>query len=121
MRMGMTMTMKMTMRMRLKMKIKMRMKMRMSFVILIYIDLFIDSYFIYFFFIYNIKMSYYGFNRQEILQKARERCSKEKAAKYYKQNKEVIKEKLRNPYKNLSEEEEIKIKEYQKKRYQELI
>ena len=50
-------------------------------------------------------MSYYWFNRQEILQKAKERYSKEKAAEYYKQNKEVIKEKSRNHYKNLSEEE----------------
>ena len=66
-------------------------------------------------------MSYYWFNRQEILQKAKERYSKEKAAEYYKQNKEVINEKSRNRYKNLSEEEKNKIKEYQKKRYQELI
>ena len=29
------------------------------------------------------KMSYYQFNRQEILQKAKERYSKEKAAEYY--------------------------------------
>ena len=65
-------------------------------------------------------MSYYLFNRQEILQKAKERYSKEKAAEYYLQNKEVIK-KGRNRYKNLSEEEKSKIKEYQKKRYQELI
>ena len=36
-------------------------------------------------------MSYYWFNRQEILQKAKERYSKEKAAECYKQNKEVIK------------------------------
>ena len=50
-------------------------------------------------------MSCYWFNRQEILQKAKERYSKEKAAEYYKQNKEVIKEKSRNRYKNLSEEE----------------
>ena len=64
-------------------------------------------------------MSYYLFNRQEILQKAKERYSKEKAAEYYLQNK-VIKEKARNRYKNLSEEKN-KIKEYQKKRYQELI
>ena len=35
-------------------------------------------------------MSYYWFNRQEILQKAKERYSKEKAAECYKQNKEVI-------------------------------
>ena len=33
-----------------------------------------------------IKMSYYWFNRQEILQKAKEKYSKEKAAEYYKQN-----------------------------------
>ena len=37
------------------------------------------------------------------------------------QNKEVIKEKSRNCYRNLPEEEKKKIKEYQKKRYQELI
>ena len=38
------------------------------------------------------------------------------------QNKKVIKEQSRNGYKNLSEEEKNKIKEYQKKkRYQELI
>ena len=43
-------------------------------------------------------MSYYWFNRQEILQKAKERYSKEKVAGYYKQNKEVIKEKSRNRY-----------------------
>ena len=66
-------------------------------------------------------MSYYWFNRQEILQKAKERYSKEKAAAYYKQNKEVIKENSTNRYKNLSEEENNKLKEYQKKRYQELI
>ena len=35
-------------------------------------------------------MSYYWFNRQEILQKAKERYSKEKAAEYYAQNKEAI-------------------------------
>ena len=41
---------------------------------------------------YCIKMSYYWFNRQEILQKAIEKYSKEKAAEYYSQNKEAIKE-----------------------------
>ena len=45
-------------------------------------------------------MSYYLFNRQEILQKAKKTYSKEKA---------------RNRYNNLSEEEKTKIKEYQKK------
>ena len=38
-------------------------------------------------------MSYYQFNRQEILQKAKERYSKEKAAEYHLQNKDAIKEK----------------------------
>ena len=38
-------------------------------------------------------MSYYWFNRQEILQKAKERYSKEKAAEYYAQYKEVHKTK----------------------------
>ena len=67
-------------------------------------------------------MSYYQFNRQEILQKAKERYSKEKAAEYYLKNKEAIKEKARDRYKNLSEEEKNKVKDYQKKkRYQELI
>ena len=66
-------------------------------------------------------MSYYLFDRQEILQKGKERYSKEKAPEYYLQNKEVTKENAKNRYKNLSEEEKNKIKEYQKKRYQELI
>ena len=39
-------------------------------------------------------MNYYWFNRQEILQKAKENCSKEKAAEYYKQNKEAINSKI---------------------------
>ena len=76
------------------------------------------------FFQQNIRMSYYLFNlkkRQETLRKAKKKNSKEKAAEYYLQNKEVIKEKARNRYKNLSEEEKNKIKEYQKKRYQEWI
>ena len=41
-------------------------------------------------------MSYYWFNRKEILQKAKERYSKEKAAEYCLQNKETIKEKSKN-------------------------
>ena len=40
-------------------------------------------------------MSYYRFNRKEILQKAKERCSKEKAAEYYLENKEAINKKSR--------------------------
>ena len=60
-------------------------------------------------------MSYYWFNKQEILQKANEKYSKEKAAEYYKQNREAIKEKSRELYKNLSQEEKDTIKEYQRK------
>ena len=55
-------------------------------------------------------MSYYWFNRQEILQKAKERSSKE-----------TIKEKSKNQYKNLPKEENDTTKEYQRKRYQQLI
>ena len=66
-------------------------------------------------------MSYYQINRQQILQKAKEKYSKEKAAKCYLQNKETIKEKARDHYRNLSKEEKNKFKEYQKKNYQELI
>ena len=57
-------------------------------------------------------MSYYWFNRQEILQKAKEKHSKEKAAKYYAQNKEAIKETSKTCN---------KIKEYQRKKYQDLV
>ena len=49
-------------------------------------------------------MNYYRFNRQEILQKAKKKYSKEKSAEYYAQNKEAIKEKSRECYKNLSQE-----------------
>ena len=56
-------------------------------------------------------MNYYWFNRQEILQKATEKYSKEKAAEYYARNKETIKEKSRERYKNLSQEKKDKTKE----------
>ena len=52
-------------------------------------------------------MSYYQFNKQEILQKAtkkkKKKNSKEKAAEYYLKNKEAIKENSREHYKNLSQ------------------
>ena len=57
-------------------------------------------------------MSYYQFNKQKILQKGKEKYSQEKAAEYYLKNKEVIKQKARNCYRNLSKEEKKKIKEY---------
>ena len=49
-------------------------------------------------------MSYYWFNRQELLQKVKERYSKEWVAEYYAQNKEAIKEKSIEHYKSLSQE-----------------
>ena len=61
-------------------------------------------------------MNYYWFNRQEVLQKAKESYSKERTADYYKQNKEAIKEKSRELYRNMSQEEKDKIKEYRKKK-----
>ena len=60
-------------------------------------------------------MSYYWFTRQDILQKTKKRYSKEKAAEYYLQNKEAIKGKSKNWYKNLSQEKKDKITEYIKK------
>ena len=50
------------------------------------------------------------------MQTAKKNYSKEKAAEYYKQNKEAIKEKAKERYKNLSQEEKGKTKEYQKKK-----
>ena len=66
-------------------------------------------------------MSYYWFDRKEILQKAKERYSKEIDAEYYLKNKEAIKEMSKTRYKNLSQEEKDKIKEYQRKKHKELV
>ena len=57
-------------------------------------------------------MSYYQFNKQETLQKAKDRYCKTEAAQYYLKNREEIKEKSVNRYKNLSKEEKDKIKDY---------
>ena len=40
-------------------------------------------------------MNYYWFNRQEILQKAKEKYSTEKAAQYYAKNKESYERKVK--------------------------
>ena len=61
-------------------------------------------------------MNYYWFHRREILQKAKEKYSKEKAAEYYAQNKEPIEEKSRERYKNLWQEKKDKIKEITKEK-----
>ena len=73
------------------------------------------------YFFVQIKISYYRFNRQELLQKASDRyhnCGGEKkAAKYYIANKDVIKENENNNYKNLSGEEKRVKREYERNRY----
>ena len=46
-------------------------------------------------------MSYYWFNRQEILQKAKKIYSKEKPAEYYSQNKEAMKKKVKRALQKL--------------------
>ena len=58
--------------------------------------------------------------KKKLLQKAKNRyhnCSgKERAAKYYIDNKEVLKENANNKYRNLPEEEKVK-REYGRNRY----
>ena len=65
-------------------------------------------------------MSYYWFNRQKLLQKAKDkyhnREGKEKAVEYYLANKEAIKEKGNNKYKNLSQKQEQAKKKHSKNR-----
>ena len=60
-------------------------------------------------------MSYYWFNRKEILQKAKERYSKEKTAEYYLQNKEAIKEKSKNQYKTCQKKKKTRLKSTKEK------
>ena len=61
-------------------------------------------------------MIYYWFNRKELLKKAKYRyhngTGKEEAAKYCLKNRWVLKEKARNEYRNLSEEETGAKREY---------
>ena len=75
--------------------------------------------------IYNIKMNYYWFNKQELLQKAKEKYDnnggKEKAAKYYQQNKDALKEKAGNKYRNLTEEEKELKRQYSRNRWKEKL
>ena len=57
-------------------------------------------------------MGYYQLNRQEILQKAKERYSKEKTAEYYLKNKETIKKSQKIDTKTCHKKKKT---EYQKK------
>ena len=62
-------------------------------------------------------MNDYWFNRQEILQN----ILKKKLLSIIHKTKKLQKEKSREHYKNLSQEEKDKIKEYQRKKHQELV
>ena len=66
-------------------------------------------------------MSYYWFNREQILKNAWDKYhnkgGKEKAAKYYAANKDVLREYGRNKYKNLSRKEKDIKRKYQGERY----
>ena len=59
-------------------------------------------------------MSYYSCNRQEILQKVKERYSKEKAAEYYQQNKEAIKKSQEIVIKTCQKKKKTKLKSIKK-------
>ena len=69
-------------------------------------------------------MSYYWFKRQELLKKEKGKYNnkdgKEKAAKYYEDNKESIKEKTKNKNKNLTEEEKEMKRQYSRNKYNKL-
>ena len=56
-----------------------------------------------------MKMSYYWFNRQELLQKVKNRyCNcggREEAAEYYISNKDVLKENANNKYRKWTDKE----------------
>ena len=58
-------------------------------------------------------MSYYWFNKQVLLQIAKEKYDnggKKEAAKYFRDNKDVIKEKAKNKYRNLKQRSKKKKK-----------
>ena len=60
-------------------------------------------------------MSYYQFNRQEILQKIKDRYCKEKAAGYHFKNKEAIKERSKNQYRTCQKKKKTRFKSMKKK------
>ena len=66
-------------------------------------------------------MSHYQFNRQEILQKAKDDYCKEKATEYCLKKREAIKENSKKWYENLLKKEKGQIKEYQRNRYHQII
>ena len=59
-------------------------------------------------------MSYYWFNREKLLKNAWDKChnqdGKQKAAKYYAANQDILKDDARKKYRNLSKKENDKKK-----------
>ena len=66
-------------------------------------------------------MSYHWFNREKLLKSAwdkyRNKGGKQKAAKYYRKNADLIRLEARNKGRNLSEKEKNKKRKYQRQRY----
>ena len=66
-------------------------------------------------------MSYYWFKREKLLKNSWDKyCNKggkEKSAKYYTANQEVLRKDARNEYRNLSEKEKNRKRKYQRERY----
>ena len=54
---------------------------------------------------FNLQISYYQKNREKLRDKYHNHGVKEKAKEYYQNNKDIIKEKARIRYQNLSEEQ----------------
>ena len=69
----------------------------------------------------HIKLSLYRFNRQELLQKVKDRYhnggGKKESTEYYIANKDVLKEKAKKKYKNLSQEEKEAKRDSSQNRY----
>ena len=58
--------------------------------------------------------------KQKLREKYHERGGKEKGKQYYLNNKDVIKEKARTRYQNLSEEQKEAKREYSRRRYKQM-
>ena len=59
---------------------------------------------------YHIKVTYYQLNREEILQKAKERYSKKKASEYYLKNKEASKKGQKTDTKTCHKKEKARLR-----------
>ena len=66
-------------------------------------------------------MSSYQENKERLKDKYHNQGGQEKATEYYENNKEIIKEKSRARYQNLSEEQKELKRQYSRDRYKKLI